>query len=152
MPGPFPDTTVEAVGTCLRTLAQEKDADGPLAAATAATLSGLRAYADRLALRRRFHDAFIHSDHRPEDPHAAALFDLLELARLDTIGATWLEGIARNLVAHPGMEDDGLRWLAFERWSGRSAPPEKTALITAVTRRLSPPLATRLADIAALRG
>jgi cobaltochelatase CobT len=149
--GPFPDTTVEAIGTCLRTLAQEKDADAPLAAATAATVSGLRAYADRLALRRRFHDPYTHSDHRPENPRAAALFDLLELARLDAIGARWLEGIARNLVAHPGLEDDGLRWLAFERWSGRSAPREKTPLMTAVTRRLPASLSTRLADFTALR-
>ena len=87
MPGPFPDTTVEAVGTCLRTLAQQPDADAPLASATAATLSGLRAFADRLALRRRFHDASSHSEHRPQDAHASALFDLLELARLDAIGA-----------------------------------------------------------------
>ena len=151
MPGPFPDTTVEAVGTCLRTLAEDKSADAPLAAATAATLSGLRAYADRLALRRRFHDPEAHSDQRPGSPHAAALFDLLELARLDAIGSNWLEGIARNLVAHPGLEDDGLRWLAFVRWSGRSAPPEKAPLIAALTRRLPSSLSARLADIAALR-
>ena len=99
MPGPFPDTTVEAVGTCLRTLAQQPDADAPLASASAATLSGLRAFADRLALRRRFHDAYAHSAHRPDDAHAGTLFDLLELARLDAIGARWLVGIGRNLVA-----------------------------------------------------
>lgn len=151
MPGPFPDTTVEAVGTCLRTLAQQPDADAPLASATAATLSGLRAFADRLALRRRFHDASSHSEHRPQDAHASALFDLLELARLDAIGARWLVGIGRNLVAHPGLDDDGLRWLAFERWSGQPAPPEKAPLAAAVTRRLPAALATRLGDLAALR-
>ena len=151
MPGPFPDTTVEAVGTCLRTLAQQPDADAPLASATAATLGGLRAFADRLALRRRFHDASTHSEHRPQDPHASALFDLLELARLDAIGARWLAGIARNLVAHPGLDDDGLRWLAFERWSGSPAPPEKAPLAAAVTRRLPAGLATRLGDLAAHR-
>src|SRR5512134_2466816 len=123
MPGPFPDTTVEAVGTCLRTLAQQPDADAPLAAATAATVSGLRAFADRLALRRRFHDAHAHHLHRPDDGHAGTLFDLLELARLDAIGARWLVGVGRNLVAHPGLDDDGLRWLAFERLSGQAAPP-----------------------------
>jgi cobaltochelatase CobT len=149
--GPFPDTTVEAVGTCLRTLAQQPDADAPLASATAATLSSLRAFADRVALRRRFHDPHVHSAHRPEDSHTAALFDLLELARLDAVGARWLVGIARNLTAHPGLEDDGLRWLAFERWSGHPAPREKAPLAAAVARRLPPPVSARLADLAAHR-
>ena len=74
MPGPFPDTTVEAVGTCLRTLAQQPDADAALAASTAATVSGLRAFADRIALRRRFHDA--DTPRRPSArrrPHRGAL-------------------------------------------------------------------------------
>src|SRR6188508_2442085 len=151
MPGPFPDTTVEAVGTCLRTLAQQPDADAALAASTAATLGGLRAFADRIALRRRFHDAHAHSDHRPPDAHAAALYDLLERARLDAIGARWLAGIARNLTAHPGMDDDGLRWLAFERWSGLAAPSEKTALTAAVAKKLPAPVAARLSALAAFR-
>jgi cobaltochelatase CobT len=147
MPGPFPDTTVEAVGTCLRTLAQQPDADAPLAAATAATLSGLRAFADRIALRRRFHDPHAHSAHRPDDAHAGALFDLLELARLDAIGARWLAGIARNLIAHPGLDDDGLRWLAFERLSGHASPPEKLAAAAAVARKLPSSVAARLSDL-----
>jgi cobaltochelatase CobT len=151
MPGPFPDTTVEAVGTCLRTLAQQPDADAPLAGATAATLSGLRAYADRLALRRRFHDPHAHSAHRPEDAHGSTLFDLVELARLDAIGAHWLVGIGRNLVAHPGLDDDGLRWLAFERWSGSPMPPEKAPLAAAVAKRLPQPLAARLTELGAHR-
>jgi cobaltochelatase CobT len=151
VPGPFPDTTVEAVGVCLRTLAQQPDADAPLASATAATLSGLRAFADRLALRRRFHDAHAHGAHRPGDPHAASLFDLLELARLDAIGARWLAGIRRNLVAHPGLDDDGLRWLAFERLSGQAPPPEKAALAAAVARKLPPAVSRRFSDVASHR-
>ncbi|HEX6242571.1 MAG TPA: hypothetical protein VFZ61_16775, partial [Polyangiales bacterium] len=151
MAGPFPDTTVEAVGTCLRTLAQQPDADAQLASATAATLSGLRAFADRLALRRRFHDPHAHSAHRPGDGHAGALFDLLELARLDAIGARWLVGVARNITAHPGLDDDGLRWLAFERWSGVAVPPEKTALTAAVAKKLPARVAARLSDLAAHR-
>ena len=153
MPGPFPDTTVEAVGTCLRTLAQQSDADAPLAGATAATLSGLRAFADRLALRRRFHDAHAHSAHRPDDAHAGNLFDLLELGRLDAVGARWLAGIARNLTAHPGLDDDGLRWLAFERLSGHAGAarkstdgcrrgPEAAAAPRRAAARISPRTAT----------
>jgi cobaltochelatase CobT len=151
MAGPFPDTTVEAVGVCLRTLAQQPDADAPLATSTAATLSGLRAYADRVALRRRFHDADVHAEHRPGEPHAAALYDLLEHARLDAIGTGWLAGMARNLAAHPGLDDDGVRWLAFAALSGQPAPPEKTSLAAAVSRRLPPGLRARLTDLARVR-
>jgi cobaltochelatase CobT len=151
MPGPFPDTTVEAVGVCLRTLAQQPDADAALATSTAATLSGLRAYADRVALRRRFHDADVHAEHRPGEPHAAALYDLLEHARLDAIGARWLAGMARNLTAHPGLDDDGLRWLAFSTLSGQATPPEKAAHAAAVARRLPAALAARLDDLVRCR-
>jgi len=94
-----------------------------------------------------FHDAHAHSDHRPPDAHAAALYDLLEHARLDAIGARWLAGVARNLTAHPGLDDDGLRWLAFETFSGTPAPREKSPLAAAVARRLPASLVARLSDL-----
>src|SRR4029434_6298150 len=101
-----------------------------------ATHSGLRAVADRLVLQRRFHDARIHAGHQPDDAGAAELFDAVEQARLDALGAGWLPGIARNLLAHPGAEDDGVRWLVFEAISGRSAPREKHALTERVKAEL----------------
>jgi len=151
MPGPFSDVTVEAVAACTRALAQQPDADAHLATANAATLGGLRAFADRLALRRRFHDASAHAAHQPGADEAALLYDALERARLDAIGARWLQGVARNLVAHPGLEDDGARWLAFELFSGTPAPPEKAAAAAAIRRRLPAPLLERLARLAELR-
>ena len=72
-------------------------------------------------------------------------------AVFDAIGARWLVGIARNLVAHPGLDDDGLRWLAFERLSGQAAPPEKAPLAAAVATTLPPPSAARLVDLASHR-
>jgi len=135
MPGPFPDRLVEAVGACTRALAGAEDADAMLGRANAATIGGLRAFGDRLALRRRFHSGSIHRQHRPASPEAE-LFDAIELARLDALGARWLEGVARNLLAHPGADADGLRWLAFEIFSGRSAPAEKTALVGRVRAAL----------------
>ena len=125
MPGPFPDRLVEAVGACTRALAGADDADAMLGRANAATLGSLRAFGDRLALRRRFHSAAIHGNHRPAESAAAAVFDAIELARLDALGARWLAGVAKNLLDHPGADDDGVRWLAFEIFSTRSVPPEK---------------------------
>jgi cobaltochelatase CobT len=151
MPGPFPDRLVEAVGACTRALAGEPvrslgeggDADAMLGRANAATIGALRAFGDRLALRRRFHSGSIHRQHRPASPEAG-LFDALELARIDALGARWLEGVAKNLLAHPGADADGLRWLAFEIFSGRGAPPEKTPLVRHVRGGLPTALVAEL--------
>jgi cobaltochelatase CobT len=115
----------------------------------AATLPGLRAFGDRLALRARFHDPAVHSRHQPAGT-PADLFDTLEQARLDALGARWLTGIANNLLAHPGPAPDGLRWLAFESFSGLGAPNDKTASVEKVRRRLPPALIERLAVLAEL--
>jgi cobaltochelatase CobT len=145
--GPFSDRTVEAVGACTRALAGAEDADALLGRANAATLGGLRAFADRLALRRRFHVGAVHRRHLPGESPASDLFAALELARLDALGARWLTGIARNLVAHPDAENDGPRWLAFEILSERAAPSEKAALAARVRDALS---ASLVADLRAL--
>jgi cobalamin biosynthesis protein CobT len=105
-----------------------------MAGANAPTLSGLRAIGDRLAVRTRFHDATAYRDHLPPEMPASGVFSALELARLDVLGVGWLPGIARNLMAHPGAENDGVRWLAFELMGGRIAPGEKAVMAGAVTR------------------
>jgi len=132
---PFPDKTLEAVGACTRALGRLEFADAAVASSDAATLSGLRAFGDRLALRARFHDASIHQRSRPAGV-LADLFDALELARLDTIGVQWLQGVAKNLLTHPGVEPDGVRWLAFEALSGLTAPKEKTDLVRGLRQTL----------------
>src|SRR5882672_5853402 len=122
----FPAQTIEAVGACTRALAgrstQTVDAEKVLLRSDAATLSGLRAVGDRLALRQRWHDDGIERRYRPAETPAKEIFDAIELARLDAIGALSLTGVASNLLAHPGAERDGLRWLAFEVFSRRPGP------------------------------
>jgi len=149
MPGPFPERTVLAVGACTRALAGSDAGSGAVERASAPTLSGLRAIGDRLAIRTRYHDPRVHLTHRPADRPASDIFDLVELGRLDAIGAQWLTGVAKNLMAHPGAENDGVRWLAFECLSGRSAPADKTRLVEAVQAALP---ARLVSDLAALRG
>jgi len=136
MAGPFPAHTIEAVGACTRTLDGPDDSDAILSRSDAATLGGLRAAGDRLALRSRFHDDRVHQLQRPAEPVPAEIFDALELARLDAIGARWLEGVAQNLLEHPGRDEDGLRWLAFELLSGRPAPASQRALADGVRSAL----------------
>src|SRR5262245_32960401 len=96
----FATDIIEAVGACTRALEGPGDADALLARADAATLTGLRAAGDRLALRHRWHDDRIERRFRPADTPADAIFDALELARLDAIGTLSLAGIAHNLLAH----------------------------------------------------
>ena len=144
----FSSNTVEAVGACVRAMEGPDDADAILSRADAATLSGLRAAGDRLALRTRHHVDAIHEELRPSESLAAMIFDALELARLDTLGARWLPGVANNLLAHPGRDNDGVRWLAFELLSGREAPKEKRPLIEAVRAALPHDLLDRLGALA----
>ena len=151
MSSPFPDRTIEAVGACTRALAGLEYVDAAMAQAGAATLSGLRAFGDRVALRARYHDSAVHVRHRPDTPLEAELFDGLEHARLDAIGALWLPGIARNLLAHPGTDPDGPRWLAFEALSQLAAPREKKELVERVRRALSASLLEQLANLSTLR-
>jgi cobaltochelatase CobT len=145
----LPDRAVEAVGACTRALGGLEYADAALARSDAATLSGLRAFGDRLALRARFHDTAVHSRHQPAGA-TGDLFDSIEQARLDALGARWLAGIASNLLAHPGPDPDGLRWLAFEPFGGLGAPKEKTAAVEQLRRRLPPSLLQRLTGLASL--
>jgi len=133
-----------AVAACARALGDVADADALLAQSSAATHSGLRAFADRVVLQRRFHDAAVHHRYRPDETDAADLFDAVEQARLDALGAGWLPGIARNLLAHPGADDDGVRWLVFETVSGQAAPKSKAALTARVKSELPPVLLDRL--------
>jgi cobaltochelatase CobT len=146
-PGPFSDRVFDAVGGCTRALCGAPDADAALDRADASTVGGLRAYGDRLALRRRFHDIATHQGHRPADEVPAQLFEALEAARLDALGAGWLPGIARNLLAHPGRDDDGVRWLAFEMFAGLDAPGSKATLVTALRDVLPPAMLDRLAAL-----
>jgi cobaltochelatase CobT len=130
------------VGACSRALAGALNADSTagieamLTLSGAATVGGLRAFGDRLAIRQRFHDATVHDGLRPADGAAADVFDALEDARLDALGARWLVGVAGNLLAHPGAAEDGVRWLAFEIFSFRTAPAGKDALAARVRTAL----------------
>ena len=114
-----------------------------------ATIGPLRAAADRVALRRRFHHPGIHAAHAPAHASAEAIYDALEQARLDALGVAWLAGIAKNLLAYPGLDDDGVRWLAFAIFSGRAAPPAKAANVDGARAAVSPAL---LDELSALRG
>jgi cobaltochelatase CobT len=57
-----------------------------------------RGAADSAALRLRHHDARLHSSLAPADPEARAVFDALETARVEAIGARAMSGVRANLA------------------------------------------------------
>jgi cobaltochelatase CobT len=146
---PFPSRTLAAVGACARALGADDNPESALAGASSATLGALRAHSDRLALGHRFHDSSAHHQYRPNETAEANLYDDLEYARLDALGARWLTGIAKNLVSHPGANDDGARWLAFGLLSGLDVPPVKTEMVDRARAALSPALLEQLSMLAA---
>ena len=61
--------------------------------------AALRGQADRLALRLANHDEALDARLRPADPAAAEVFDAVEQARVEAVGARELRGVRRNLDA-----------------------------------------------------
>ena len=155
MAGPFPASTVEAVGACTRAIAGPRSPgseslEAMLGFSDAATLGGLRAFGDRLAVRQRFHDLKVYQAAQPPEAAASDLYAALEDARLDALGVRGLAGVAKNLLAYPGAANDGVRWLAFEIFSGRRAPHGKDGMADAIRTALPPRLLDHLNQLAGL--
>jgi cobaltochelatase CobT len=101
-----------------------------------------RGAADSAALRLRYHDDRIHAVQAPLDPEARAVFDALETARVEALGARSMAGVRNNLaeLAEARVRGDSITrarnaeevplatavgLLARERLTG--APPPKAA-------------------------
>ncbi|SFS32005.1 cobaltochelatase subunit CobT [Brevundimonas viscosa] len=123
-----------------------RDPAGPESAA-------LRGQADRLALRLANHDEGLNARLRPSDRQAAEVFEAVEQARVEAVGARSLAGVRANLDAAllTRLEKTGaLRvaeaervplaeaaaLLARERLTGRRAPDGAGALLDLVRAEL----------------
>jgi cobaltochelatase CobT len=108
----------------------------------------LRGAADSLALRLRYHDDAVHSKRAPGGPLARSVFEALEQARVEALGARRMVGVAANLGA---MLDEQYRRQGFERVTERSESTmaEAVRLLTreALTREPPPPSARRVVDL-----
>jgi len=106
----------------------------------------IRGQADQLALRIAHHDAKIHARSRPSSPEGSQVYDALEQARIEAIGANALAGVRQNLAAaweqaaqkrgldHPGEPSaaamaDVVALLARERLTGEPPPPAAEKLV-----------------------
>jgi cobaltochelatase CobT len=108
----------------------------------------LRGAADSVALRLRYHDDTVHSKRVPGSPLARAVFDAVEQARVEALGARRMAGVASNLAA---MLDEQYRRQGFERIIERtdSTMAEAVRLLTreALTKERPPPAARHVVDL-----
>ena len=84
-----------------------------------------RGAADSLALRLRFHDSKMHARAAPADAEARAVFDALETARVEALGARAMHGVRSNLAQ---LSEARVRGDAI----GRARNAEEVPLATAV--------------------
>src|SRR5246500_2977840 len=108
----------------------------------------LRGAADSVALRLRYHDDAVHNKRAPGSTLARAVFEAVEQARVEALGARRMAGVAANLAA---MLDEQYRRQGFERITERtdSTMAEAVRLLTreALTKERPPPPAPRVRDL-----
>jgi cobaltochelatase CobT len=164
-----PDSPVEqfkrATSAALRAIAERDDVtvsyatDPPGLSGTKARLplpprdfapevaAQVRGAADAIALRLRHHDSAIHAKRLPAGDQARAIFEAVEQARVEAIGARQMVGVATNLAA--GLQEK-YRRQGFDRIGDKSEQvlPEVVRLLAreALTGALPPPAARRVVD------
>ena len=97
-----------------------------------------RGVADAFALRLARHDDKIHARHLPEGRNAQAVFEAVEQARCECIGARAMPGMSKNLEA---MLDDRYQKQGVSKLRERQDAPLEEAVALLVRERLtgSPP-------------
>ena len=108
----------------------------------------VRGAADALALRIRYHDAQLHARRMPQNEVARAIFEGVEQARVEALGARRMSGVASNLAA---MLDQRYRRQGYDRLTERSDSTLAEAIRLLTREQLTgappPPAAQRLVDL-----
>jgi cobaltochelatase CobT len=126
-----------------------------------------RGEADASALRRRYHDERTHARSRPHEQTAREIYDAVEQARCEALGATRMAGCALNLDA--ALEDryrqrgydriatreeaplaEALRLLAREAMTGQTAPASARRMVEVWRDALDPKIMQELRDLSGL--
>ena len=108
----------------------------------------VRGHADLIALRLACHDAALHRRLQPAGQQARAVFEAVEQARVEAIGARRMDGVAQNLTA---MLDERFHRGKLDQITERADAPIEDALALLVRERLTgmapPPAAKKLVDL-----
>ncbi|MGE0034735.1 MAG: cobaltochelatase subunit CobT [Xanthobacteraceae bacterium] len=155
-----------AVTGCLRAIARKPDLEVAFAAERPGIISGkarlpepprklsgpdaaiVRGHADAIALKLACHDPGVHRKLVPGGQQARAVFEAVEQARVEAIGARRMSGVAKNLAA---MIDDRFHRGKFDEVTDRADAPIEEAVAMMVRERLTgqapPPAAKKLVDL-----
>jgi cobaltochelatase CobT len=155
-----------AVAGCLRAIAKRPELEVGFAAERPGLAAGkarlpepprklssreaaiVRGHADSIALRLACHNPAVHRRLMPGGQQARAVFESVEQARVEAIGARRMEGVARNLSA---MLDDRFHRGKFDDITDRADAPIEDAVALLVRERLTglapPPAARKLVDL-----
>jgi cobaltochelatase CobT len=155
-----------AVAGCMRALARQPELEVTFAAERPGIAGGkarlpepprklnaqdvaiVRGHADSMALKLACHDPAVHRRNMPGGQQARAVFEAVEQARVEAIGARRMEGVAQNLSA---MLDDKFHRGKFDAITDRADAPVEDAVAMMVRERLTglapPPAARKLVDL-----
>src|SRR5246127_4998585 len=103
----------------------------------------VRAHADSIALKLACHDPKVHRKLMPGNPQARGVFEAVEQARVEGLGARRMSGVAKNLTA---MLDDHFHRGKYDEITDRADAPLSDALAMLVRERLTgqaPPAAAK---------
>ena len=132
-------------------------------------MAKLRGAADSVALRLRHHDEGVHAARSPGQREAKDVYDALEQARVETVGAQHMAGVAANLRARLSEECESegydrmtrrdqlplpaaLSLLARERMSGEAAPEAASRILATWRDTLGPDADSAMQAMAEARG
>jgi len=102
-----------------------------------------RGIGDSLALRLACHDPAVHRAHSPEGKNARAVYDAVEQARVEALGAIRMDGVASNLAV---MLEDKYHRGNYQEITDRADAPLEEAVALMVRERLTgaaPPASAR---------
>src|SRR5579871_6249927 len=155
-----------AVTSCLRAIARQPELEVSFAAERPGLAPGkarlpepprklskrdaaiVRGHADSIALRLACHDPKVHRKNMPGNMQARGIFDAVEQARVEAIGARRMTGVAKNLTA---MLDDHFHRGKYDEITDRADAPLADALAMLVRERLTgmapPAAAKKLVDL-----
>ncbi|TPW32122.1 cobaltochelatase subunit CobT [Martelella alba] len=97
-------------------------------------LAVIRGLGDSMALRSSCHNPVTHAQMSPGGPDAQAIFDAVEQARVESIGARRMPGMAKNLSAMHAEKYDKANFAAIDQ---RDDAPVSEAIAMLVREKLS---------------
>src|SRR5204863_6590554 len=108
----------------------------------------IRGLADQMALRVAHHDPAAHAKTRPQSGAGQPVYDALEQARIEAIGANAMGGVRENLKA---VMDQAWSRRVFNEAEAMAAPPMAEVVGLIVRERLTgeapPAMARALVDM-----